>query len=48
MDVKVNQAKRSLFQAQALAGDVAVYNQKNPSPELTKLLQSLQAKPAAH
>jgi hypothetical protein len=35
-------------QSQVLLNDVAAYNQKNPSPELTKLLQSLQAKPAAH
>jgi len=34
-----------LMQAQALVNDVIAYNQKNPSPELTKLLQSLQAKP---
>jgi hypothetical protein len=38
----------SLQQAQALAGDVAAYNQKNPSPELTKVLQAVQTKPAAH
>jgi hypothetical protein len=38
----------SLAQAQSLAADVGAYNQKNPSPELTKLLQSIQTKPAAH
>ena len=37
-----------LAQSQSLVGEVAAYNQKNPSPELTRLLQSLQAKPAAH
>lgn len=41
-------ANNSLLQAQALATDVAAYNQKNPSPELTKVLQAVQAKPAAH
>ena len=35
-------------QSQVLLNDVVVYNQKNPSPELTKLLQSIQPKPAAH
>ena len=35
-------------QSQVLLNDVAGYNQKYPSPELTKLLQSVQAKPAAH
>ena len=34
-----------LTQAQMLLGDVAAYNQKTPSPELTKLLQSLPTKP---
>jgi hypothetical protein len=34
-----------LAQAQMFLNDVAVYNQKNPSPEITKLLQSL-PKPA--
>jgi hypothetical protein len=33
-----------LVQAQSLANDVAAYNQKNPSPELTRLLQAAQAK----
>ena len=37
-----------IAQSQVLLNDVAAYNQKNPSPELTKLLQALQAKPAAH
>jgi hypothetical protein len=36
-----------LMQAQTLANDVAAYNQKTPSPELTRLLQAAQAKPAA-
>jgi hypothetical protein len=34
-----------LTQAQMLVNDVAAYNQKKPSQELTKLLQSLQSKP---
>jgi hypothetical protein len=48
MTVQATFANNSLLQAQALAGDVAVYNQKNPSPELTKVLQAVQAKPVAH
>jgi len=35
-----------LAQAQMLVADVTAYNQKKPSPELTKLLQSLQPKAA--
>ena len=35
-----------IAQSQTLLNDVAAYNQKNPSLELTKLLQSVQAKPA--
>ncbi|MEJ0088332.1 MAG: hypothetical protein WDM80_01025 [Limisphaerales bacterium] len=37
-----------LAQSQVLFNDVAAYNQKYPSPELTKMLQTLQAKPAPH
>ncbi len=48
MSVQAAFANSSLLQAQALANDVAVYNQKNPSPELTKLLQAVQSRSAAH
>lgn len=37
-----------IAQSQSLLSDVAAYNQKNPSPELSKLLQSVLSKPAAH
>lgn len=47
LSVQATLANGSLQQAQALAADVAAYNQKNPSPELTKVLQSVQTKPAA-
>jgi hypothetical protein len=40
-------ANNSILQAQTLAGDVAAYNQKNPSPELTRILQAVQTKSAA-
>jgi hypothetical protein len=36
-----------LTQAQTLFNEVTAYNQKYPSPELAKLLQTVQAKPAA-
>jgi hypothetical protein len=48
LTVKATQAQTALLQAQSLANDVSVYNQRYPSPELTKLLQAIQTKPAAH
>jgi hypothetical protein len=42
------QANAAMMQIQTLANDVALYNQKNPSPELSKLIQPAPAKPAAH
>ena len=48
LQVKAFQSNAYHVQVDALANDVAAYNQKNPSPELTKLLQSIQPKPAAH
>jgi hypothetical protein len=36
-----------ITQSQVLLNDVAAYNAKNPSPELTKMLQAVQARPAA-
>ena len=49
LTVQATVANSTLVQAQSLANDVAAYNQslKTPSPELVKLLQSIQAKPAA-
>lgn len=41
-------ANNSLLQARALANDVGLYNQKSPSPELTKILAAVQGKAAAH
>ena len=37
-----------LARMQVLANQVAEYNQKYPSPELTRILQSIQAKPATN
>lgn len=42
------QANARIVGIKTLIGDVAAYNQKNPSPELTKALQSLEVKPATH
>jgi hypothetical protein len=38
-------ANTSLMQVQALANDVAAYNQKSPNAELTKLLTAAQTPP---
>ncbi|MEI6194267.1 MAG: hypothetical protein WCS42_08045 [Verrucomicrobiota bacterium] len=46
LTVQATIANNSLMQVQALAQDVAAYNQKSPSPELTKLLSVAQATPA--
>jgi hypothetical protein len=48
LNTQVNQIQTSLLQMQSLVNDVAVYNQRTPGPELSKLLQSVQVKPAAH
>jgi len=48
LTVQATIANNNLLQAQALVNDVIAYNQKTPSPELTKMLQTIQAKPAAH
>jgi hypothetical protein len=48
LSVQATVANSSLMQAQSLAADVGAYNAKFPSPELTKLLAGVQAKPAAH
>jgi len=46
LTVQATVANTSLMQVQALANDVAAYNQKSPSPELTKLLNAAQTAPA--
>jgi len=47
LTVQATFANNSILQAQSLAADVAAYNQKNPGPELTRILQAVQAKPVA-
>jgi hypothetical protein len=39
--------KDLMMRVEALGSEVNAYNQKNPSPELTRILQPGQAKPAA-
>jgi hypothetical protein len=38
-------ANNNLMRVQALANDALAYNQKNPNPDLTRVLQLLQTKP---
>ena len=40
-------ANNALMRVQALANDAAAYNQSKQDPNITRLLQSIQAKPAA-
>jgi hypothetical protein len=47
LSAQENFDRNSLALAQTLVNDVALYNQKSPSPELTKLLQAVQTKSAA-
>ncbi len=47
LNTQASYVNTSLMQAQSLAADVAAYNAKSPSPELTKLLTAIQPKPAA-
>ncbi len=46
LTVQATVANTSLMQVQALANDVAAYNQKTPNAELTKLLTAAQTPPA--
>jgi hypothetical protein len=42
------QANSKAMMYQSLVNDVGTYNVQAKSPEITRLLQSLQSKPAAH
>ncbi len=46
MTVQAAQANNALMRVKSLANDAQAYNQKNPSQELARILQSAQAKPA--
>ena len=48
LTTNANFANSSLMRAQSLANDVAAYNASAKSPELTRILQAVQPKPAAH
>ena len=48
LNAQAQQAGVVLARLQSLANDAAVYNLTAKSPELTRILQSAQAKPAAH
>jgi hypothetical protein len=48
ISVQAAAQKNFIEQSQALLNDVAAYNQKTPSPEVARILQNIQAKPAAH
>ena len=41
-------ANNTIMRVQSLANDTLAYNQKNPNPDLTRLLQAIQTKPATH
>jgi hypothetical protein len=47
LQIQAMQGQNGLVRVQALANDALAYNQKTPSPELTRILQAVQAKPAA-
>ncbi|HEU6447843.1 MAG TPA: hypothetical protein VFV23_05350 [Verrucomicrobiae bacterium] len=47
LQVQAFQNNAYRLQVESLANDVMIYNQKNPNPELTKLLQSISKPPAA-
>jgi hypothetical protein len=46
LSVQATIANNSLIQARALANDAGIYNSRSPSPELTRLLQSVQGRAA--
>lgn len=47
LTVSATIANNNILRAQALANDTAAYNATAKSPELTRILQSVQPKPAA-
>ena len=46
--LQATQANNYLMRVQALGNDTLAYSQKNPNPELSRILQPFQPKPAAH
>jgi hypothetical protein len=50
LEIQATQAQAALVQIQqveSIGNDAVAYNQKNPSPELTRILQAAQVKSAA-
>lgn len=47
LSVQATMANNNLLRIQSLYNDTLAYSQKNPSPDLTHMLQELQVKPAA-
>ena len=48
LSLNATAANSALMRAQALANDAAAFNATAKNPELTRILQSIQTKPAAH
>jgi hypothetical protein len=46
LTMQVGQANNALTRVQSLANDTLAFNQRYPNPELTRILQAVQAKPA--
>jgi len=46
LSMQANYANNALVKIQALANDTAAYNQTHQDPQLARLLQNIQAKPA--
>jgi len=46
LNLQATVANNTFLRIQSLANDVQVYNQKNLSPELTRILQAAETKPA--
>lgn len=48
LSLSATAANNALLRAQSLANDASAFNASAKNPELTRILQSIQAKPAAH
>ncbi len=48
LSLNASNANTALMRAQALANDATAFNASAKNPDLTRILQSIQPKPAAH
>jgi F0F1-type ATP synthase membrane subunit c/vacuolar-type H+-ATPase subunit K len=48
LSLNATAANNALLRAQALANDATAFNASAKNPELTRILQSIQSKPAIH